>query len=273
MTISAKLSNGTAITTGADAFDGSKVGTISITNNFETDDQNAAIEKIKQDFDGDKTPTDIAYGSAAGQVTTFKAAKSSTYQVASTTLDMTGKTAADLHQSALQVGDTIYMLKNSAMTMDSTLPTDGATTTDGKTVKYVEIDAADNDTAIADKLAAAITASETSNGGYVATNNAGVLTISESTNRAQDVLDTNKPVGTASSVASLREFPLVSGFQTISGTMKVTGSDVTSGTKLTFGDTTYTLTNDATTTDPNAIVFAADANSEEIAQADRKSVV
>lgn len=238
ITITAKYQTGDTVTGDKGTIATGKLGTVSVTNDFAAADVKKATDKIKEDFAGaGGDGTAIAFGGAAKEPTANVDPKDASYRVASLKLTLTG-TGKDMHNQGIKVGDTTYVIRSG-----------------GKELKGVPSDAtiinvADNDaiTAVGEKLAAAITASEATNGGYVAKNAAGVITISESTRYAQNVLTDNgaDPTlpGKNGNFVEQVKFTTKAATSTLAGSITVNAGELSNGTKLTFGDKEYMLTND-----------------------------
>ena len=268
LTITAKISNGDKLnSTKSEVLDGSKISVGTIGNTFDTADVNDAIDKIKENYDGAGADA-IGYGTAAGEATKYVAETKASYTVASTTLALdAGMTGKDMHQMAVQIGEYTYIIKSGTQAVDKTIE-DAVTNGSGK-VKYVDVKDNDTATQVAEKLAAAISADEQNNGGFVATAATGTLTISESTNRAQNVVTSNDPDDAlkAADIGKLVNYELVAGSKAVNGTITVDAAKITDGTTLTFGDKTYTLTTDTSKIGSGYIQFSRNDTSEDIAKA------
>ena len=272
LTITAKLSNGDKLnSTKSEVLDGSKISVGTIGNTFNTADVNDAIDKIKENYDGNGANA-IGYGTAAGEATKYVAETKASYTVASTTLQLdAAKTGKEMHQMAVQIGEYTYIIKSGTQAVDKTIE-DAVTGSSGK-VKYVNVKDDDTATLVAEKLAAAISADEQNNGGtnggFVATAANGTLTISESTNRAQHVVTENDPDNAlkAADIGKLVNYELVAGSKAVNGTITVDAAKITDGTTLTFGDKTYTLTTDTSKIGSGYIQFSRNDTSQDIAKA------
>lgn len=256
ITISAKADE--TVSAAGEVVDGSKLGGISVTNTFDGGDVTAATEALKEKYDG-TTAGAIGYGTAAGQATAYVAGQDPTYQVASTKLTIaTGLTGADAHNRAVTVGDKTYVLDNGVDEIKG----------EPAGAVRVSIDTSDDADKIAEKLAAAISADEANNGGYVATAAAGVLTISESTNRGQAVLNGTKEAGKAADVASDAKLTLVEGQTGTSGTLATfDASKMDNGTTISVGDKTYAFVKDASErVNGTKIVYSDSDDSAALAQ-------
>ena len=257
ITISAKADK--TVSAAGETIDGSKLGGAKVTTGFDGADVTKATQALKEKYDG-TTENTIAFG-LAGQETTYVAAKDASYQVASTklTLDATAK-GADSHNKAITVGGKTYVIQNENDEVKGA-PADAV---------IVKVDAADDNTKIAEKLAAAITADESNNGGYVASADTGVLTISESTNRAQDVLDGTEEAGKGAEVAVDAALTTVEGETGSTGTLAtINASEMKNGTTVSVGGKTYAFVNDASKRVANGvekIVYSDSDDSAAMAQ-------
>ena len=240
-----------------------------MSNTLVAADVTAAEKALNEKYDGNTTNT-IKFG-AVGQSTSYSAKVDTTYQVASTKLKITAADAAKAHNMAITVGDFTYILRDSSQKLSDDTPADG------KTVKYVTLDATTDNTAgaIASKLAAAITANEKTNGGYIASVVGDELTISESVNRGNEVIDGTKSAGVGAGIVKFEKYVLSQSGEKLNGTVKFDSSEFANGTTLTIGDKTYLLTNDPTIkkSGTTQVKFAEGATSEDIANALRDQLI
>ena len=271
ITITAK--NSGPITGGdeKDVIDGSKLGGISIgnagTGGLDTADVEAAEKKLQEDYAGDGTADEITYGSAAGEARVHVAAKDGSYQVASSKLTLdNSKTGADFHNMGITVGDVTYIIKSGTKELCENTPEE-----DGANVKYVEVDDADSATDVAKKLAAAISGDESTHGIVASADSGNVITISESTNTGEDILDANDPAkaGKAADLFKLEHYELKAAVSTVSGTISIDASKFLSGSSITVGNKTYVLSSnpDFTSSKGTVVYYEKGATSEDIANA------
>jgi len=250
--------------------DGSKLGIEAAgfdATAFDAADRNASIDKMKEKYDG-TTESPIGYGTAAGEATSYVAAKDPSYQVASKklTIDSTS-TGSSLHNGAITVGSKMYVIQNGTEALKGL---EGKT--EGTDYEVVKVDATDSANDVASKLAAKISADEPDNGKYVASAAANVLTISESTNKAQEVLTANDPAlaGKASAVTSDPGLIITAGTTTGAGTLATFDANkMVNGTSVTVGDKTYTfVTSDSDTVAKGAekILYKDTDKSEDLAK-------
>ncbi len=245
---------GTVLDADADKFEIKSI----VATDLDEADRTAATKKLEEKYDA-ATNTAIGYGTAAGQATKNQNAEDGVYQVASRKLTLTG-TAADLHNKALQVGDKTYIIKDKAQELKG--KPDGAV--------VVELDSDDATADVAEALAAAISREEGENGNYVATSDGGVLTISESTNRGQKVLDGDEQEGKFEDVAKLVDINTTEAGKTYSGSIKFDADKLKDGTILNANGKTYILSSKAdqeVTSKQTLISYDKNATSEEIAKA------
>ena len=234
ITITAKLKHD-EIVTGTTKFDATKADAtaITVTNDLGAADVTAAEQTIKEKYDGAAT-NDISYGGKAGESTAYAAKTDESYQVASETLTLS-QNAAALHNTGITVGDTTYVIKAAGSELKGT-PADAT---------VVEVAANATAAQIGDALAAKITADEQNNGGYVASSNGnGKLIVSESTNRAQDVLDGDKEVGVGKNIVKAETFTTKAESKSYTGALTLDSAKITNGTEVTVGGNTYMLTTD-----------------------------
>jgi flagellin len=238
ITITAKADE-SKVSTSSVNIDGSNLGTISVNiTAFDADDQSDAIANLKSNYTN-AGATNIAYGSSAGDAIGYVAATDSVYTVASAVLTLSGTTGKDMNNQGFTVGDTTYVIQSGTSDIKG-VPT-------GAEVVHVE----DADTAqkVAAKLAAAITAKEGSNGNYTAAadTTAGKLTIRESTNYGQNVIDgaSGFTAGKGADLIKLENFTTAAATSTASSDVTLDASKVVNGTVITVGDKKYMLTDDA----------------------------
>jgi len=269
LTIEALYSGGDAVTGDKGKVLDAKATTfgVTLTNDFVDADKAKVEEKLKEKYAGNAgTAQNIAYGSAAGEPTKNVNKTEANYQVASRKLtlanDLTGEKA---HNRAIKVGDKTYVIKNKDS--DKALDVDDLAAAD-----KVEVEVAGTATAaeIAEALAATITREEGTNGNYVADADGTVLTISESTNRGQDVLDGNEEEGKFKDVASDVQFTTTDAAGGRKGSITFNASALKDGTVLNVGDKTLVLSRNASqevTKDQTLVTFNKNATSEQIASA------
>ena len=265
ITITAKKSEAAAT---GEVIDGSKLGagtTAWNTAALDAADVAAAEAALKQKYNG-TTADEITYGSAAGEATKHVAAKDGSYQVASSQLALeTTKTGTDFHNMGITVGDVTYIIQSGTQKMSDKTPEE-----DGANVKYVKVEDSDAAADVAQKLAAAISADETTHG-IVATAVTGTLTISESTRTGADHI-TNETAGKAADLFKLESYEKVAAIDNaVNGTIKLDAAALRNGTTIQVGDKSYMLTSDPNLRAPDSnttvITYNKDATSAEIAQA------
>ena len=215
---------------GGDRLDGSKLGSVTVTNDFDAADVTKATETLKEKYDG-TTQSPIGFGVLAGQESLYVDGKKASYRVASREyMVVSGLTGEGAHNMSIGVGDKTYVIQNEDEEVKGA-PADAV---------IVRVDANDDNTEIAKKLAAAITATEGTNGNYVATANGRSITISESTNRGQQVLDGTEEVGKSADVAFNKKLILEEGGATSTGRLATfDASAMADGTTISVGDKTY----------------------------------
>ena len=268
LTVTAKNENGATINGGTIKSDKVAVGELSVAN-FEATDITAATKHINEDLANAGTATNVTFGQH-GQVTAFVDKTAGTYQIASTSLEIT-KGAADLHNTAVKVGDSTYVFKTAGK--------GDLKGVDPSKVKVVDLGAGDAAAVAAQKLAAAITASEGTNGGYMATAKAPVagagnlqtgtaatITIFESTNRANQIINQGGPATKGADVASIQAIEL----EAASGTADITidKDKLVSGTTVSVGGKNYMLTTEEKTGSKTTtyVKYNKEDSSEEIAK-------
>ena len=261
ITITAKADK--TVSGAGEIVDGSKLGGISAGNTFDTDDVTKATETLKEEYDG-TTEGAIAFGSLAGDETTYVKGEPASYKVASKelTFDAAITNGKAAHNTAITVGDHTYVIQSSNAELKGT---------DG-TENVVTVDDGDSADVVAQKLAAAITSDTTSNGGYVATASAGgKLVISESTTRGAGIRDdATKSATTAASIASTKALTLVSASaENGNGTLAtLDASKMVNGTSITTNGKTYTFVsneNAEVAEGATKIVFSSSDTSEDLA--------
>lgn len=272
ITISAKTDKEVAGT--GEIVNGSKLGSVSVdTSGINGDDLATATATLKEKYDG-TTENPIGYGTLAGKETEYIQGKSASYQVASKelTLDLDSTNAGkSAHNRAITVGDRTYVIQSSNAELKG-MPTDTA-----ELAKYTTVTVNDGDDAdaVADKLAAAITAEESgtnNNGGFVASSEAGgKITIKESTTRGASIRDdSDKTATNASGIASSKQLTLVSASaDTGNGTLATfDASKMVNGTSISVGGKNYTFVNKAdeeVAEGDTKIVYSTSDTSEELA--------
>lgn len=255
------------VPSGTDVIDGNSLGGVSVdATGFNGTDLTAAEAKLAEKYDG-TTTNQIGFGSAAGDATSYTPAVDGKYQVASTQLTLdAASTGANSHNKALTVGSMTYVIQNGTEDLKGL---EGKV--EGTDYKVVKVDSTDDKDAIASKLAAAISADEANNGGYVASSATGVVTISESTNKGQDVLNgTNgAKAGTGSKIASSVSLTTKAGTTTGTGTLATFNADkMVTGTSVIANGKTYTFVNsesDAVEKGATKILFSSSDSSEDLA--------
>lgn len=258
ITITAK--NADKAVVGTKTIDSAKVG--GVAHGASTVDLTEENKALQQMFDGSAPTTAINLGSVQGQETAFTAKTDGSYQVASTVLKLdTAATGKTLHNTALAVGDKTYVIKSGTAALDSNTPS-GA----------VEVNVKDTDdaTAVAKALAEAVTKGEAGNGGFVASANAGDITISESATRGTGIL--NDAAKTATKIEDAVKFKNIqkqAGSTTTTGSVELDASKLANGTTLKLNGKTYMFSDDEKVSTNGATLVKYDRNSssEEIADA------
>ncbi|WP_349672396.1 flagellin [Lacrimispora sp.] len=272
ITITAKADK-TAAGTG-EILNGSKLGSVSVdTSGIDGTDLATATATLKEKYNG-TTENPIGYGTLAGKETEYIQGESASYQVASKelTLDLDSTNAGkSAHNRAITVGDRTYVIQSSNAELKG-MPTDTAELDKYTTVTVNDGDDAD---AVADKLAAAITAEESgtdNNGGFVASSDAGgKITIKESTTRGASIRDdSDKTATNASGIAASKQLTLVSASSdTGNGTLATfDASKMVNGTSISAGGKNYTFVNKAdeeVAEGDTKIVYSANDTSDELA--------
>ncbi len=262
LVIKAKVQTGENVVAGA-PLDTGKIGTVTLdTTALDAADVKKATDKLVEDWNADKTETPIAFGAAAKQETANVDPTDGKYRVASLELALTG-TGKDLHNQGIKVGDTTYVIQSGGAELKG-VPDDA---------KIIKVGDTDTAAQVAAKLAAAITADEQGNGGYVAKTAGSTITISESVNYGNMVLEDNgaDPTlpGKNGNFVEQLQFTTSPASTTLSGTLTVDADKMGNGTTITVGDKSYMITRDSTLSAPKGatkIVVDADATSDDIAK-------
>ena len=256
--------HGTGLT-GGDKLDGSKLEVTGIVyTGFDANDVTEAQKHLTEKVNG-AAENPIALGSASGTATSYQAAVDGSYKVASTKLTLT--TPDKLNNALIEIGNKKYILKDMAKP-------DEFVKSDDPNAVVVEYNSKTDTTAakIGDKLAAKITADSANNGGFYATSDgAGVLTITETATRGNDILNNDKAATDIASQVKLTTRELKAGGKQ-EGSIDFTAfaAEGFGTANIKVGNKTYCLTSDSkinADAGSTVINYAKNSTADEIATA------
>jgi len=216
---------------------------------FDTADESAAKDKLKEDLSGDDIPTDgatsspasIALGDKDGEGVAYKAKVAGNYEKASAEVTLGTPTA--LINSSIKVGKMDYIIKEAGKDLVGDLA--GKTT--GGTTTVVEVKKGATKDEIGKALAEQITkdgknGKNAANGGFVAEyTNGGKMVVMESAQRINQIMDT--AADPATKVEDMVKINDVVVTPAAAATTKVTigAGEVTEGTTVKVGNQDYTF--------------------------------